>query len=336
MKKTVIAVILSALVFVTTLLLTSCNDELDSDATAINSVDVYVAGQKNNQACYWKNNQPVVLDAGEIEGTAASKITVTNNNVYVLGAGISSTISAAVPLFWKNGVVTNLRTSLSTADEEVVAISDYEILENDVYFVGYTKKTVIDFEDYTLAYWKNGVKTVVHNYGGYADTYSKIKVVNGNVYITASQFSSQNVNGYYVNAAFTAVPDAILGGLAVHNNEVYVYGSSNTAGYYKNISTNSETTLPATAGGITNFVFDNSTMYYVSTYNDIYKNGTVIEDNQIPFGGIIDFTVLNNNTYKITQVGDFGFTSYLTVNGVETLQIPNSDGAFQSVFVVQN
>jgi len=328
--------ILHILILVAVLLQISCDDDLASNTPATNPVDVYVAGQKDSQACYWKNNQPVLLDSGGLIGPTATKIIVANNDVYVLGISVGTTTVETFPMFWKNGVLTNLKTSLTTNDEEVVTITDFEIIGNDVYFVGYTKKPLIAFDDYSLAYWKNGVQTIVHNYGGHAHNYPKIAIANNNVYITASENGTETINGFYANNVFNEIPNSILNGLAVNNNEVYVYGTLNNAAYYKNISANSETTLPLITAGISKMLFENNNMYYSTGSNNIYKNGTLFNENQILFGGIMDFKILNNNIYKITQEGDFGFISYLIINGVETMQIPNSDGVFQSLFVVQN
>lgn len=328
--------ILLTLALFTGLLQISCSEDLvDNDTQANNSVDVYVAGQKNSQACYWKNNQPVLLDSGGITAPIANKIIVANNDVYVLGIGVGTTTIETFPMFWKNGVLTNLKTSLSTNEEEVMAITDFEIVGNDVYFAGYTKRRIITFEDYSLAYWKNGVKTTVHNYGGYTQNNSKIKIANNTVYITGTNTRSGNINGFYANNVFNEIPNSILNGLTVNNNEVYVYGTLNNRDYYKNINTNSETTFPATVSAISKMLFDNNNLYFTNG-SSIYKNGTIYDEGQANGGTIIDFKILNNNNYKITQVGITGYISYLTINGVETSQIADSDGVFLSLFVVQN
>ena len=330
MKK----ILLTLMVF-SGLLQISCSEDLvNTDTPANNSVDVYVAGQKNSQACYWKNNQLVLLDSGEITAPTANKIIVTNNDVYVLGIGVGTTTTETFPMFWKNGVLTNLKTSLSTDGEEVMAITDFEVVGNDVYFVGYTKRRLITFEDYSLAYWKNGVKTVVRDYGAYVQNYPKIKAVNNTVYIAASNIGALTLNGYYTNNVFTEIPFATLTGLAKNNNEVYAYGTANSGGYYKNITTGTETSFPAVAA-ISSMFFENNNLYLTDVAS-IYKNGVLHDAGQPQLGGIMDFKILNNNTYKITQEGIDSYISYLTINGVEAAQLPDSEGTFLSLFVVQN
>lgn len=336
MKKVLLAFIL-----LTGLLQTSCSSDLVSETTTttINSVDVYVAGQKDNQACYWKNNQPVLLESEGIFGTIANKIIVHNDDVYVLGQGVSTNPLQAPPLFWKNGVLTNLKTNLSNDTEEVTSITDFEVVGNDVYFVGYTRKTIVAFEDYSLFYWKNTIQTLVHNYGGYAQNQARIKVTNNTVYVTGTNNGNVNttgqIDGYYANGAFNPIQNSILTGLAADNNTIYTFGSLNESGYYKNITTNSETTIPTTTTGITKMDFDNNNMYLTDGAH-IYKNGVLFDEGQIAGGTIYDFKILNDNIYKITQAGVFSFISYLTINGVETMSLPNSDGSFLSIYVVQN
>lgn len=330
MKK----ILLTLMVF-TGLLQISCSEDLvDTDTPTNNSVDVYVAGQKNSQACYWKNNQLVLLDSGGITAPTANKIIVANNDVYVLGIGVGTTTTETFPMFWKNGVLTNLKTSLSTDGEEVMAITDFEVVGNDVYFVGYTKRRIITFEDYSLAYWKNGVKTVVRDYGAYVQNYPKIKAVNNTVYIAASNTGALTLNGYYTNNVFTEIPFATLTGLAKNNNEVYAYGTANSGGYYKNITTGTETSFPAVAA-ISSMFFENNNVYLTDVAS-IYKNGVLHDAGQPQLGGIMDFKILNNNTYKITQVGIDSYISYLIINGVEAAELPDSQGTFLSLFVVQN
>lgn len=334
MKKVLLAVILLSSFFQI-----SCSDDLVGDSTTtIQPVDVYVAGQKDNQACYWKNNQPVLLESGGIEGPVANKIIVVNDDVYVLGIGANINLLQAVPMFWKNGVLTNLRTSLSTDAEQVTSITDFEVVGNDVYFVGYTKKTIIDFEDYSLFYWKNNVPTLVHHYGGYAQNQAKIKVTNNTVYVTGTNSENANttgqIDGYYANGTFNPIANSILTGLAVDSNTIYTFGSLNETGYYKNITTNSETTAPTTTG-ITKMYFDNNNMYLTDGAH-IYKNGILLDEGSTNTGGIKDFKVMNDNLYKITHIGIDSFISYLTINGIQTMELPNGDGSFQSIFVVQN
>jgi len=332
--------ILLVLTLATGLLQTSCSEDLvsNSNVTATNSADVYVAGQKDNQACYWKNNQPVFLDSNGFTGPSANKIIVSNNDVYVLGIGIGATTTALenVPMFWKNGLLTNLKASLSTDEEQVMTITDMEVVGNDVYFVGYTKKPIIAFDDYTLAYWKNGVKTEVRNYGSYVQNLPQIKILNNTVYITASANGNETLNGYYANSTFNPIPNSIINGLASNGSEMFVYGTLNNAGYYKNTNTNAETSLPAPINGITKIQFA-SDLYLTNGSNTIYKNGISFDNSQPELGGIIDFKIQNNGAYKITQVAvGEGYTSHLVVNGVEAMHINDSDGTFMSVFVVQN
>lgn len=157
----------------------SCsNEDSPNNQQTQNPVDVYVLGQKNGRVCYWKNNQPTVLNQTSVDSTYSKKILVSNANVHVLGYSQSS------QLYWKNGVVTNLTSTFSDNSQTLRAITDMEVVGNDVYFVGYTKNPEITAEIYDLAYWKNGQKTIVAANVSAIGT-SFMTVVNNDVYITS-------------------------------------------------------------------------------------------------------------------------------------------------------
>lgn len=62
----------------------SCNytDNVINPITQ-NPVDVYLAGQKNGHACYWKNNQEYVLDDIGLFDSKATKIIIFSNDVHI-------------------------------------------------------------------------------------------------------------------------------------------------------------------------------------------------------------------------------------------------------------
>ena len=70
----------------------SCNKSSDS----IDSVNVYVAGNENGVAKYWKNGNAVSLTDGSNLAYAYS-IVVSGNDVYVAGE------ESGVAKYWKNG-----------------------------------------------------------------------------------------------------------------------------------------------------------------------------------------------------------------------------------------
>lgn len=145
MKKLLFILALSFIVI-------SCSDDDNSlEPVNLNSVNVYVAGQKDGNATYWENNTEITLDNSGFNVSIADKIMVQNNNVYVFGRGDSSY------LLWKNGIMTNLTEEFQEAGYEVEFIADMFIDGVDEYFIGYLKSTS-NPTNYDLVYWKNGVK----------------------------------------------------------------------------------------------------------------------------------------------------------------------------------
>ena len=305
----------------------SCNsvDEAVNPVTQ-EPVDVYVGGQKNNQACYWKNNQVFFLDNGL--NSHADTIFVANNDVHVLGKRYADNW---IPdyLYWKNNVLTNLNETFETPDQMVRSITGMDVVGNDVYFVGYTKNPYITAEIYDLAYWKNGEKTVISVGINNSTVISKIKVLNNSVYVmgpTSNCFDS--CFGVYVNGVFQSVPVGVkLEDLATNGSEVYVYGTNTTtnSGYYKNITTGVETSSTSISS-VENFQFDMGNLYYSSLF-EIYKNATVIygaPQNDI----LITFKVLENNMYVIEGSN----SQTLKINDVISM-IATGDEQFTSLFV---
>ena len=315
---------LVSLLFV--IILIGCNDVDDLvNSSTQNPVDVYIAGVKNYSAAYWKNNQPYLLSGGD--GGEANKICVSNNNVHVLGKKTLDNWRQEY-LYWENGNLTNLNTTFNTPAQHVRSITDMEVVGNDVYFVGYTKNPITTDEIYELAYWKNGVKTVLDNNNN-TTFQPKIKVVNNVIYVIGN-------NAIYVNNFFQYVSvEILLKDLAVKDNQVYAYGTntSTNTGFYKNMATGVETTL-TTIPSVYKLLFDNNNTYVTDGVN-IVKNNIQIYSSSF-FSFYIDFIALNNNVYILKREGDFGTFDALYINDVNVFQLFIDQGKFNSVTVVQN
>ena len=319
----------------------SCSkvENVISPPKTVGPVDVYVAGHKDGHACYWKNNQIVVLDDNSVTRSTATKIIVSNGDVYVLGTfqfGINPMPSY---LYWKNGVLTNLTNELSTAPDFVNNIADMEIVGNDVYFLGYTTQTTLTGNSASFVYWKNGVKTVVADYLNLNGLFNfgQIKIVNNTVFIIgAKDIAGTITKGYFVNNNFTPSFQT-LNGITVNGLDVYVYGgNSNTNDiYYKNITTGQELNeFPSYS--IQKMVFDGNDRY-INGGIFIRKNDTTIYNVPLPdFDRIKDFEVLNGNTYIISQLGDFGTTDHLYINNVDVLNIQSNFSSMNDIAIVQN
>ena len=329
--------ILITLLFVTGILQISCNsDAITNNPSTINPVDVYVAGSKDAKACYWKNGQVVLLDSGEFTESDVIKVIVSNGDVYAFGTGsINNSLTTVSYLFWKNGVVTNLKTSFGTNSHIVSSICDMEVIGNDVYFVGFMKPAFLTVELYDLVYWKNGIKTVINsNLNGSGAT--QIAVQNNDVYVTLSPTFNISLSGYYKNDVFYGNPDLRFDGLAAINNQVVVYGSNGFNPFYKNTVTNATTMVPfVNETTIINMVFDNNNLYY-SNQSQVIKNGVLFNQSQLP-NVISDFKIVNDNLYKIDSAVYGNPNDIQTVVVNNTIVLTRTSGEFfESLFVVQN
>jgi hypothetical protein len=304
----------------------SCNgDDSLVNPTTQNSVNVYVAGQKNEQACYWKNNQLVMLDSGTFSGTQSIKIIESNGDVYVLGRAYPSGGSNyGASLLWKNGVLTNLSTLyFNQTINNALIIDDVDVVGNNVYLVGYIKDW--NTGDFSLKTWKNNIATDLLN-NNTSNIFNKpcsIKVMNNNVYVTTPDA------GIYINTTFQSMTSGIeLKGISVkNNNEIYGYGSNlNTNSlYYKNLNSNVESNS-SVISSVENFMFDGNEMYFSSLFN-IYKNS--ILNYSIPPTDIIKtFAVLNDNLYTIEGSN----SQILKINNVITMTTAANE-VFTSLYI---
>ena len=325
--------IIHLLSIVAVMLTVSCGTNDITNPPTQNPVDVYVAGTKDNHACYWKNNQEVVLNNDAMSFSNATKIIVSNNDVYVLG-NYTGANNITKYVFWKNGVMINLSQTLSTSSQYVNSITDFDVSGNDVYLVGVTGGigTVLSFD---YAFWKNGVKTVFSpNNNSITSTF--IKFHNNTIYLIGGKnISGTTKKGYFVNNDFTEV-STTLNGFTVKGNDVYVYGGNFSPQdiYYKNITTGQEVSF-LTSQQIKKMVFDGSDRYTNSGSN-VRKNDVSIYETQNPnFNFITDFEVKNTNTYILTQEGDLLPRGHLYLNNVDVFSIPSGYVLFNDLAIVQ-
>jgi hypothetical protein len=310
------------------LLATGCSSvEEEISPLTQTPVGVYIAGQKNNHACYWKNNQEYILTDDGFLDSEAHKIIVSNNNIYVLGKSSDGT-----SLFWKNNVITNLSVSLSTLNHAVDNIGDMAINGDDVYFSGQMINSDLPVETFHMSYWKNGEQNIIAETLSYFvvnNLSSYIKVLNNNVimgyeygYSINSEIQNQNSEGCKPK------------GIAIKNHEAYIYGTNHmqNKAYYKNVLTQDETTVNLINEGH-KLVFDLSDTY-ISNGSSVFKNNTIINSSSF-FSFYLDFSVLNNNVYILKRVGG-GTTDVLYINDVNVFEIFIGDGNFNSITVVQN
>ena len=306
----------------------SCDKNNDYDSNLANSsvVDVYVTGKYNNNPCYWKNTQLVLLDNGGLTNGVAQKIMVSGLDVYVLGQGTGYLNT----LYWKNGILIDLNSLLNPNNEPFLQINDMFVEGNDVYFCG----SIGNYTTKEVCFWKNGVKTTLsHNDNGSANS---IVVSNNDIYVTAQ---SSLGRGYFKNGIFNDETYYCgIYGLSKINNDVYLYGTkdssltgSNYQGYYKNLTTDIATYLSnveyvRNLNGYNNNIYFNDSLNFYTNNNpaSFFYNGM----------GIIDFKIVNNNSYIISIEDSSNVNFYLDINNTNSIQISGADGEFTSILVI--
>lgn len=335
MKKLVLVVL--ALFFI------NCSNSEDiSELNNQSTIDVYVAGQKNGNATYWKNNTEITLDNGGFSTSTANKIIVHNNNVYVFGS------SGSTYILWENGSLTNLNEEFQEPSYELDYITDMIIDSNDVYFIGYLK-SLTNPTIYDLVYWKNGIKTVILSNCIYRHQQSSIKVIDDNIYVFSK--NNNNQKGVFINNSFIPIESSHLAyGIKVKENDIYAYGTitgnSDILGFYKNIITGIETTVEQP---IVNLAFDVSDIYTVAFHidNDPYSSRREILKNNESYyvspegfeSHIIDLKAVNGDVYVIVREltsANLGPNKLLINNEEELILDENPFNLLNSVYIEVN
>lgn len=289
----------------------------DSDVPddSVNSVDLYVAGAENNQACYWKNGQKTLLTNGT--GLYALQVIVENNDIYVYGGKIteySSGLSSEHYYLWKNNVRYNLDEYLQDVPDPgpytTFNINRKMVVENgNIYFCGMIREIdpATNQAVNTYCFWKNGIKNVMAtlNNNSSAGAYN---VIDNNVYLGLRINPQYNPTSwetvYYKNNTpySLAMNSQIYGFFKGPDTGIYAFYRNPLAGekYIKNIQTGAFIPFPANPPGeITDFAFDGNDRYFIG--NDFYyKNSDLMMINDPDGYNLISgFKVKNQQVYTI-------------------------------------
>jgi hypothetical protein len=189
----------------------------DTEAASV----VYVAGYYNvsgvgNQACYWRDG--VLVDLG---GGYAEAIFVSGSDVYVAGQD-----NSMKPVYWKNGVKTQLSTNPGDA-------FDIKVSDGNVHVVGWEHDS-----DFFAVYWKNGAKSILSATGSNALA-SSIYVDGADVYIagtkddyqkmvywknTSDNVTELDMGIYFPNDLSTCMYSYCLPKIMLNGGSIYIAG----------------------------------------------------------------------------------------------------------------
>lgn len=175
--------------------------------------DVYVSGNIDDKATFWKNGVATSLSD---KNSNAYSVFVSGSDVYVSGSEWNDTAEKWVAKAWKNGTVafTSLSDGLNNAFGNSISI-----LDNDVYVAGTDKGFA------TL--WKNGVATSLTDKSSSA---SSVFVRENDIYVagTISNSSGIAMATVWKNGVATSVSDGTIDARAlsvfVYENYIYVLG----------------------------------------------------------------------------------------------------------------
>lgn len=191
-------------------------------------VDIYVAGEDNGMAVYWKNGQLIQLSASS--ESVARAIAVVGTDVYVAGEeGDLFRYGSNRAKYWKNGQEFYL-TGPTGAAATSIAVNG-----SDVYVAGWE----IIGSNTVARYWKNGQAFSLTDGSG-EGVATRIVVAGGDVYVAGYE---KGVAKYWKNGQPVSLTDgshqAYANSIAVSGNDVYVAGSeengtAHVAKYWKN------------------------------------------------------------------------------------------------------
>ncbi len=344
--------------FLLTFLVSCKTNDMEILEKKVASVDLYVAGIENNQACYWKNNVKTNLINGT--GITARKIIVENNDVYVFA---TNNVAPFDYYLWKNNTKININQYIGTninttnpADYHHI-INDFLIDQGNIYLIGNIRSPITyssGINSYTreICYWKNGVKTVLFTENPpflLTNIITRNTTIHdGNIYIPINKrfnnFTDSPIEvGYFVNGTYHIVlpysNQTSFRHISKGSNGVYlsIYDQSINKTYYKNLLTNADSYFSQTVKG--KFTCDGNDIYDFSNGQNYLKNDqTIFSNYSSGFDNIEDLLALDQNVYQIRSkyVNDKKDSFKVYINDTEVQQINVLDGIFTSIFVVPN
>lgn len=249
----------------------------NANAVATNGTDIYVAGDINSMAVYWKNGVFTNLGKGSVQSKALAAA-VNANDFYL--AGFVEEKAA----YWKNGTLNLIARQDSNTVYQANAIA---VNGSDIYLAGFSTNIFINGVKAVL--WKNGVPTILPDNNSAYALVNAIAVNGTDVYAVgytdkgATLWKNGMISILSTPASFTSnSANAII----INGSDVYIAGYvGGRATIWKN---GTPTILPFDERGSSGYVG------LAMDHNDIYAASGV--DNAANF-----IYWKNNSAYQFTK-----------------------------------
>lgn len=307
------------------------------------NVDIYVTGDDNGMAAYWKNGQLIHLSA--LSNSIAHAVAVVGNDVYVAGEeGDMFMYGNNKAKYWKNGEEVFLTGPIGAAGTSIAVDG------SDVYVAGWQikgSKTV-------AVYWKNSQPVILSD--GLKDAEATcIVVVGGDVYIAGHE---NGIAKYWKNNQPVLLTDgsyqAYAHSIAVIGSDVYVAGSelngtAHVAKYWKNGQALSLTNGTAVSSSARSIAVVGTDVYVAGWEGDFlgrvggtgavakyWKNGqTVSLTNGTTYAYATSIAVFKSDVYVAGHEGNTHLRPKYWKNGL-AFQLGGQNASFAtSILVVQ-
>ncbi|MBM7418060.1 MULTISPECIES: hypothetical protein [Chryseobacterium] len=238
---------------------------------------VYIAGSENKQACYWKDNEKVILNDGN--NMLATKIFVSDHHSYVIG----SSSGDGATYIWQDNIKKKLSDYYNLPASNKVYFQGAHLYNNDFYLLGMIHNPDEPTANkYEVCYWKNGIKTSLIKLDSPQKIMTRnITVRNNDVYVAVSmtQQYTWNIldNGYFKNGQYTSLnkPGYYLSGVYGDVNNLKLMYRNDVACTINTIDLLNNSSF---IQGISNpfKMFFNNGNSYVQGLSDVWKNNTKI------------------------------------------------------------
>lgn len=310
--------------------LTSCS-ERDAVTNYESSVDVYVSGQKNDHAVYWKNNQLVALNDTGYINSQADTLVVANQKVYVLGTASLDDGTGVVNhrLLWINGAMSDLNSAYAANTQDVVSIGALDVVGADLYVSGIVHDLSVTPDVYRLVYWKNGERTEVAELSAadYNNTAMAWKDSSGYF----SVFHPSLASGMYIETVFNPSVDTFDFGYFHSVNGLYVFGSKEGHPYYQNIGSDvvTNTNLSGSFSKLSEF----GGAVFGLNNTKLYRNATELYYSSTEHTGVQDFQWANNSLYTLEYNLSGSTYTYFVLQNTQQIGQSNADETYKTIFV---